>query len=257
MISGELRSFRRGDGMSASTRAWTYCVAVLVALNSVGCSNEPQPPSKPAVPPAAAPSVSSDADLPPAVDDFVAEEGFALLTLVDFEPFHSEPTTWFEQGEGIQTTGIPKGYLYSKRTFGNFTWRAEFAFLKWKGPPPETYKPDQSNTGFMLCIQEPHKVWPRSLEVQGKFVEMGQIKSNGGVPALVITDDSAARESARKPVGEWNAVEITCRDGAVTATLNGTVVCRSEPGELKEGQIGLQAENYDVMFRRLRIREGQ
>ncbi len=148
------------------------------------------------------------------------------------------------------TTGKPKGYLFSRRSFKNFTWKAEFRFV----PAAEADKADQSNTGFMLCIQEPHKVWPRSLEVQGKFVEMGQIKSNGGVPPLKINDDQAAREAARKPVGEWNTLEITIKEGTVSSVLNGQAICLSEPGEVVEGKIGLQAENFPVEFRNLKVR---
>jgi hypothetical protein len=107
----------------------------------------------------------------------------------------------------------------------------------------------------MLCIQEPHKTWPRSLEVQGKWVEMGQIKSNGGVPDVTRNDDQSAREAARKPVGEWNAIEITVKDGAVTSLLNGKQICTAEPGELTSGRIGLQAELFPVEFRNVKIRE--
>jgi hypothetical protein len=178
-------------------------------------------------------------------------EGFRPLRLRDFEPFSAQQNTWREDHGMIATTGTPKGYMYSRRTFQNFTWRAEFRFV----PSEDASKHDQSNTGFMLCIQEPHKVWPRSLEVQGKWIEMGQIKSNGGVPALTINDDQAAREAARKPVGEWNAIEITVKDGTVSSLLNGKAICLAEPGELKAGRIGLQAELFPVEFRNVRIRE--
>jgi len=178
-------------------------------------------------------------------------EGFRPLHLRDFQMFPAEPDSWRDERGMILTTGKPKGYIYSRRSYANFTWRAEFRFV----PQEDAAKADQSNTGFMLCIQEPHKVWPRSLEVQGKFVEMGQIKSNGGVPALTINDDQASREKARKPVGEWNTVEITVKNGAVSSVLNGQAICFSEPGEVKDGRIGLQAENFPVEFRNLRLRE--
>ena len=178
-------------------------------------------------------------------------EGFRPLRLRDFEPFSAQQNTWREEQGMIATTGTPKGYMYSRRTFQNFTWRAEFRFV----PAEDTSKHDQSNTGFMLCIQEPHKVWPRSLEVQGKWIEMANIKSNGGVPALTINDDQAAREAARKPVGEWNAIEIAVKDGTVSSILNGKAICIAEPGELKSGRIGLQAELFPVEFRNVKIRE--
>jgi hypothetical protein len=83
---------------------------------------------------------------------------------------------------------------------------------------------------------------------------MASIKSNGGVPALTVSDDPAAREAARLPVGEWNAIEIVARDGAISATLNGMVICTSQPGELKSGKLGLQSEGFEVQFKHLRVR---
>jgi hypothetical protein len=178
-------------------------------------------------------------------------EGFRLLRLRDFDQFSARPDTWREEQDLIVTTGQPKGYIYSKHSYQNFTWRAEFRFP----PQADASKADQSNTGFMLCLQEPHKVWPRSLEVQGKWVEMAQIKSNGGVPTLMIKDDQPAREAVRKPVGEWNSIEIIVKDGAVSSLLNGKPICTAEPGELKDGRIGLQAELFPVEFRNVKIRE--
>jgi hypothetical protein len=219
-------------------------------LWSAACSREQKPVPLP-------PSGLSDKDaaaLAEEASESAVEpdsDGFRRLRLRDFEMFAAQPDTWSEADGVITTTGKPKGYIHSKRGYKNLTWQAEFRFL----PPDDPSKADQANTGFMLCIQEPHKVWPRSVEVQGKFVEMGQIKSNGGVPALSIKDDPEARESARKPVGEWNAIEIVVKDGAVSATLNGKLICTSEPGEVRDGKIGLQAENFGVEFRNVRIRE--
>lgn len=232
----------RNDGVHAA-------LAVLLGF-SAGCERTPEPTN-------VAPTGISDVEARNAAEEAsesavpLDSEGFRPLRLRDFEPFAAEATTWSEANGVLKTTGTPKGYLSSKRSYRNFTWRGEFRFV----PDADVSKHPQSNTGFMLCIQEPHKVWPRSLEVQGKFVEMGQIKSNGGVPALTINDDQASREAARKPVGEWNAIEITCKDGTVSSLLNGKAICVSEPGELVEGKIGLQAENFPVEFRKLRVRE--
>ena len=188
--------------------------------------------------------------LPIEADVFSIEEGFERLSLADFAPFQGDENSWQEIDGVLVGSGEPKGYLFSNAPYGNYTWRAEYRYM-----PKDAEASPPPNTGFMIHIQEPHKTWPRSLEVQGRFDEMCSIKSNGGVPALTIEDDAAARESARKPVGEWNAVEIVSKDGALTATLNGQLICRSEPGELVEGPIGLQAELFEVHFRRLRIRQ--
>ncbi len=189
------------------------------------------------------------------------EIGFRPLAFRDFSAYLSkpqatgEPPTWSALASGIiQTTGSPRGYLYTNENFGDFTWRLEFRYL----PREENPAPDamaKYNTGFLIYVPDENKLWPRSLEVQGRYDEMGQVKSNARDVMITITlDDEQARQTARKPVGEWNAVEIVSRDGAVTSYLNGAKISHSEPGELKSGRIGLQAEDYAVEFRNLRIR---
>lgn len=215
------------------------CAFLLLAA---GCSKAPES-EEPSVP------VAPALDAPP----LIIEDGFRVLRLSDFEPFSADDETWREEGDVITCSGQPKGYLHSRDTFRNFTLRCSYRFEPAADADEERLS--ASNTGFMIHINEPHKIWPRSLEVQGKWSEMCSIKSNGGVPDLTIEDDPAAREAARKPVGEWNDVEIISRDGTLESYLNGTRICRSEAGELTEGLIGLQSELFEVQFRNLRIRE--
>ena len=220
--------------------------ATVVLLLGGGCTPQAGPPASDgkAAPTSAIPTA-------PPTD---VEDGFTLLRLADFEAFAGEADTW-QDGSGVLVcSGKPKGYVYSRRPYGNFTLRCDYRFAA-PAADADPEKTALANTGFMVHIQEPHKVWPRSLEVQGRWDQMGSIKSNGGVPDLVIHDDPAARETARRPVGEWNSVEIVSRDGTLTASLNGQPICRSEAGELTEGLIGLQSELFEVSFRNLRIRE--
>ncbi len=228
--------FRGGVGL---------CAGVLLIG---GCSQS----SPESVEPIGAPAPTAVA--PESLPTIQVEEGFQALSLTDFEPFKGEAGTWREETGMLITSGNPKGYAHSQKSYRNFTWRLEYRFVPPVGAS-DAAELDKCNTGFMIHIQEPHKVWPRSLEVQGKQVEMCSIKSNGGAPDLVIQDDHAARESARKPVGEWNSVEIVSRDGTLSSTLNGVPICTSEAGELTEGRIGLQAELFEVQFRNMRIRE--
>ncbi len=222
--------------------------------SSDGKSNPvPEPVAKPAT---ASWSAWKEDDLK--TDDFTPEEGFQAMTLSDFESFFAKPPkgdavpTWSAVGNAIVCTGKPKGYLYSKEKFKDFTLRLEFRFA----PPPEGTDMTKfdPNSGVMLSITEPHKQWPKSLEVQGKFSEMGKINPNGGVAAVELIDDAGARETARKPVGDWNGLEIVSKGGALTALLNGKKVCESQPGDVSEGAIGLQSEDFEVHFRRIRVR---
>jgi hypothetical protein len=112
----------------------------------------------------------------------------------------------------------------------------------------------KGNTGFLMYITGEHKIWPVCLEVQGKYSEMGDIRENGGAEKVTKTDDNEARQNARKPVGQWNSLEIVSKDGTLAVSLNGTPVCKSEPDFLSEGMIGVQAEKFPFEVRRLRIR---
>ncbi len=226
-------------------KPWVF----ILLLFAVGCQDEVPV----AVEETGKTEAASDADAS------AEEQGFMALEFADFTPFLAEPegdepTWWVEDSEIIRTTGTPRGYLYTNNTFGDFTLRGEFRYVPRQEPlPPEEM--DKYNTGFLIYVPDEHKIWPRSLEVQGRFDQIGQVKSNArDLKINVSLDDQAAREQARKPVGEWNAIEIVSKDGAVTSYLNGTKISACEPGELKSGHIGLQAENYAVEFRGLRIR---
>jgi 3-keto-disaccharide hydrolase len=256
---------------------WLTVVSAFVALGVGGCAGAAKSPetdqnkrgqqaASSATPDhnsdGANTNVSSNTPVPWRVedftsDDFTVEEGFRTLRLTDFEVFAAKPLkdgaqTWSSIANVIVCTGKPKGYLYTTSGFRDFTLRLEFRFA----PPAEgvataDFNP---NTGVLVYITEPHKQWPKSLEVQGKFSELATIKPNGGAANVEIEDDATARESARKPIGEWNSLEIVSKAGALTTVLNGTKICESRPGELSSGAIGLQSEDFEVHFRRIRIR---
>lgn len=233
--------------MTLSRATLFFLLTVLTACSS-GCPQDDGATGDSEQPvPAAPPSTTTKE--PPLI---VEEDGFQLLALADFVPFPADGNTWSEEAGVLICSGDPRGYVHSSKTYENFTLRADYRYQAIDESTDETPDP---NTGFMIHIQEPHKVWPVSLEVQGKHSEMCSIKANGGAAELAIEDDAATRESARKPVGEWNTVEIISSDGALTARLNGEEICRSEPGELSSGMIGLQSEGFEVHFRNLRIRE--
>lgn len=241
-------------------------LGIVIAM-LLGCSSEPSAPTSKSAPESTKAPQESLSSTPAARgpwdsetlkdDGFTVEDGFRALTLSDFEPFFAKPpqsleTTWLAVHDAIVCFGKPKGYLYSKEKFADFTLRLELRFAP--ATTEAAAKNFNPNTGVMLFINEPHKQWPKSLEVQGRFADLATIKENGGAAKMDVVDDATARESARKPVGEWNALEISSKAGALTSLLNGTKVCESQPSDVTSGMIGLQSEDFEVHFRRLRIR---
>jgi len=240
------------------------------ALCLAGCAPDAQPEqsqqpaAKRGAPSAAenfaAAAKTGDAANNEPADAFTPEEGFTRLTLADFDVFFAKKVegspSWTDAGGMIRGTGKPRGYLHSRKSYRNFTLRLDYRFPV----PDDPALVDKVNTGVLVYISGPHRIWPVCLEVQGKHVEMGHIKANGRadvIDAAAVQDDDAARQKARKPVGEWNSLEIISRDGVLTSTLNGIKICENKAGELREGPLGLQAEDFAVEFRRLRIREDE
>jgi hypothetical protein len=229
-------------------RSWFVLAGLLLMTGCLPTPADP-PPAPPSPAPAAAPSA------PPSEPAFTPEPGFERIAFADCAVFPADDTTtgtWTSSGDEILCTGKPKCYLHTKTPTGDGTLRFDYRFE----PDPKVTDPAKlaaHNTGVLLFIQEPHAVWPKSIEVQGKHSEMGQLRPNGGAAAVEYADKPEVREAARKPVGDWNSIEIVTKAGAITASINGQVVAEGKPGELTSGLIGLQAEGHRLRYRRLRF----
>ena len=205
--------------------------------------------------PAEAPDAIDSSAGAETLDDLLAASG-VVVPLKD----------WGETGEitvgrVAETPGVAgfvrldgRGYVQSPAYYGpGFTLAYEYRFPN-APDMPEGERPN-CNTGCLLFITGEDKVWPRCLEVQGKWSETASIKSNARDVEVTSTLDEPARDAARKPPGAWNRVEIVSRGGALTVSLNGVEVATSEPTELIRGRIGFQAEGFPVEFRDVRIEE--
>ncbi len=229
-------------------RVWV-CLLLSVA---VGC-NHTTPDATNVVP--TPPPATADELIATNASALPIEPGFTALAFSEMAAFPADETTaatWTVEREEFLCTGKPKCYLHTKTSYGDGTLRFDYRFE----PDPKITDPAKlaaHNTGVLLFIQEPHAIWPKSIEVQGKHSEMGQLRPNGGTVAVEFQDSPGVRETVRKPVGEWNSIEIVTKGGAITASINGQVVAIGQPGELKSGFIGLQAEGHRLRYRRLRF----
>ena len=66
--------------------------------------------------------------------------------------------------------------------------------------------------------------------------------------------DPAAQAKAIKPVGQWNAEEVTCKEGTIVVTINGLEFARGQGARPDHGPIGWQSEGAPIRFRKLTIR---
>lgn len=223
-------------------------VMVLAAASLLaGCGQPAPPPAADKSMTGAAPTTSE----PPS--ELTLEPGFQWIAFAECSQFPDDAGNWSSSGERtFETTGKPKSYLYTTKDYGNFTLRYDYRFPT---PPKDPAKAPQANTGVLLFIQPPHAVWPKALEIQGKWAEIGAIRPNGGAADVPVQEVAGVRETARRPVGEWNSLDVTAKEGKLTVSLNGEKLLETTGGdELRNGLIGFQAEGQAVEFRNVRIR---
>jgi len=154
-------------------------------------------------------------------------------------------------------SGKPSGYIYTPKSYSRYTLQFELAFKR-----PEGLDSDSAfrgNSGCLIHVAEKNAlgVWPRSVEVQGMNRQLGLILPIPRSLKCTRTFDAQASAKARKPIGEFNKIEIEVKGGDMVIELNGVVVSTVGDCELTEGPIGFQSEGVETHWRNIRIRELQ
>ncbi|MFT7516244.1 MAG: putative membrane-bound dehydrogenase-like protein [Myxococcota bacterium] len=175
------------------------------------------------------------------LDDF----GFQLPEGTDYRD------VWSIEDDVLKCKGQPIGYLYTKRLYTDF----ELEF-DWRGVPE--FGP--GNSGALLRVQLPHKVWPRSIEAQLMSNNAGDIWNIDDFALLVDSDRTSGRRTENmlpdneKPLGEWNHYRVLMHGSELTLEVNGEVQNRASWCERIPGVIALQSEGAVIEFRNLILR---
>jgi hypothetical protein len=149
--------------------------------------------------------------------------------------------------------GEPAGYLRTMADFTNFVLKLEW---RWS---PVTRK--AGNSGVLLRVVGPDKVWPRSVEAQlqsGSAGDFWLIDEARLVTPADRIDRGTPRHRLRArtnemPIGEWNRYEITCNGDRISLKVNGEVVNEGTGAEEVPGKIALQSEGAEIHFRNIRL----
>jgi hypothetical protein len=198
-----------------------------------------------------------------AAQDTAGEGWTALFNGKDFDgwKFHlgregADNDGTFSIKEGLLIcSGSPAGYMYTEKSYRNYTLRLELAFKR-----PDGLTDDSrfgGNSGVLIHVGEKNAlgVWPRSIEVQGMHRQLGLILPIPRNVKCGRTLDSDARAKVLKPVGQFNLMEIEVTGGDMVISINGAVVSTVSDCELTEGPIGFQSEGAETHWKNIRIRE--
>jgi len=197
--------------------------------------------------------LAQDNDLiyPPTVNH---EMSVALFNQKDFSGWtfcmkdNADPLkTWSVTNGVIHCTGKPIGYLRTTQVYSNYFLTVVWRFVK--------ITPKADNTGILVHMQLPDKVWPECIQVQGKHDHQGDLflmegaesKEHRGLDKN--TPIPLQGDSVEVPVGEWNKAETICVGSKVESFMNSKFVNETTECTINSGYIGIQSEGGDIEIR--------
>jgi hypothetical protein len=169
-------------------------------------------------------------------------------------PAADAAAVWSQGADGvIAIAGKPAGFVATRASYTNYRLHVEW---RWPGKP--------GNGGVLLHIASgpKDKVWPYSLQVQTKHGSVGDLLPMAGAtfnepltsaPGAYPAIKAHTAPDSEKPAGEWNSMDVTCRDGVVDVVINGVVQNHVSGVKPASGPIGFQNEGVPYELRKLRI----
>ena len=159
--------------------------------------------------------------------------------------------TWSITNGVIHCNGSAVGYFRTKQSYSNYVVTVEWRFLK--------VTPRANNTGVLVHMQLPDKVWPPCIQNQGKSGRQGDLFVMAGVECK---EHLALGKDANTPVGlrgeanenaisEWNTNVTVCAGNDVKAVINGKLLNEITGCTVSSGFVGIQSEGADFEIRKI------
>jgi len=171
----------------------------------------------------------------------LAQTGAGWVTLFDGKNFNNWTMTGnanWRIADGIAEADMPRGFLVSRQSYGDFELRAEV----WSRP--------ESNGGILFRITDPRDPGiENGYELNINDTRKDQTGRTGSIV-------NVAKPLVKFDAGNiWTTVEITARGPRMTARLNGTLTAEANDTKYTRGPIALQAAGGLVRYRNVQIRE--
>jgi hypothetical protein len=170
-----------------------------------------------------------------------------------FVPYqnHDVTKTWSVVDGMIRCEGKPNGYMRTEKDYANYLLHVE-----WRWPEKG------GNSGVLIHNSGEDVVWPKSLECQLASGNAGDFWAIDGVEFKEHAEAGQRvsgrrtvklKSSSEKPVGQWNAYDIVCKDNWVVVLVNGVLQNVATNCSEKSGRICLQSEGTPIEFRNIYI----
>jgi hypothetical protein len=145
------------------------------------------------------------------------------------------------QGRELRCTGEPQGYIRTVAHYRDFDFG-----LEWKYPSDEN-----GNSGILVYTAGEDRVWPTAVQVQLHQPKTGSVFGSGEAQ---VDPEIDTKNHFSRPVGEWNELLVSSRNGVLSVTINGRPVGEVSVRNPADGAIGLQSEGSEIHFRNIWLR---
>jgi hypothetical protein len=172
-------------------------------------------------------------------------DGFIFCMPNDADPMK----TWSVTNGVIHCNGSAIGYMRTRQAFSNCVVTVVWRFLK--------VAPSANNTGVLVDMQPPDKVWPLCIQIQCKSGRQGDLFVMSGAECkehLALGKDANSPvplrgEPNENPVGGWNTNVTVCVGNSVKAIINGKLLNEITECTVSSGFVGIQSEGADFEIR--------
>jgi len=155
--------------------------------------------------------------------------------------------TWSVRDGKIVCTGRPSGYIRTEADYADYRLHVEW---RWPGKG--------GNSGVLVHMSGPDKVWPKSIECQLMSGSAGDFFVIGGTDFKEHKGQKGRRtpkaaKSSEKPLGQWNSYDIVCKGGSILPYVNGVLQNTATEATVRCGKICLQSEGRPIEFRNVYV----
>lgn len=120
--------------------------------------------------------------------------------------------------------------------------------------------PRANNTGILIHMQSPDKIWPKCIECQGQYQKQCDFWLQSGAEAEGHPADGRKSINApmtgppnENPVGDWGSYQIIARGDTVEIMVNGKSMNKITGCNVSTGFIGIQSEGAELELRKIHL----
>ena len=153
--------------------------------------------------------------------------------------------TWNVKDGVMVNKGNPTGYIRTTADYTNYVLRLQFRHVT------------EGNSGVLLRMVGEEKIWPRCIEAQGLYGNVGDIFNIDNFPMKVEPERTRGRrtlkmhDSNEKPVGKWNRYEIALDGTDLEIKVNNLVQNTATECWETPGKICIQSEGAQMEYRNI------